>query len=395
MTSIRSRGARILGAAVALCAMALVATGASAKTTREHARVGGTLVVALAEDPDALDPTLARTFVGRMVFLHMCEKLYDLNAKLEIVPQLASALPTISADKQTVTIQLRRGIKFNDGTALNAAAVKTSLDRHRTLPRSARASELAPVTAVDDARAVHGQPPPERAVRAADRAARRPRRDDHVARSSSTALGDRFATNPVCVGPFSFNQPGGRRPHHARRSRRTTTGGTRSRSTRSSSRSSPTRAPAPQNLRSGDVQVARPHRVDRPPGDRPRHEPAHDQGDVDRLPGDHDQHREQERARQAVRERRHAAVARRQPCDRPSSSPSTGKRDQQRRVRRDRAPRLLARAAHEPVLRPQHPLPGPQRRPGAVDHPAHRRGDARPGEHDDRHRPGRRRGSAR
>ena len=72
MTSIRSRGARIFGAAVALCALALVATGASAKTTREHARVGGTLVVALGEDPDALDPTLARTFVGRMVFLHMC-----------------------------------------------------------------------------------------------------------------------------------------------------------------------------------------------------------------------------------------------------------------------------------------------------------------------------------
>ena len=62
-----------------------------------------------------LDPTLARTFVGRMVFLHMCEKLYDLNAKLEIVPQLAAAMPTLSADKKTMTIRLRRGVRFNDG----------------------------------------------------------------------------------------------------------------------------------------------------------------------------------------------------------------------------------------------------------------------------------------
>ena len=93
MTSIRSRGARVVGVAVALCGLALVTTGASAETTRENARVGGTLIVALAEDPDALDPTLARTFVGRMVFLHICEKLYDLNSRLEIVPQLAAALP--------------------------------------------------------------------------------------------------------------------------------------------------------------------------------------------------------------------------------------------------------------------------------------------------------------
>ena len=98
-------------------------------------------MIGLAEDPDALDPTTARTFVGRIVFAHMCEKLYDLNAKLQIMPQLAAALPQVSADKLTYTIRIRSGIKFNDGTALNAQAVKTSIDRHRTLKaRLARAS---------------------------------------------------------------------------------------------------------------------------------------------------------------------------------------------------------------------------------------------------------------
>ena len=38
-----------------------------------------TLVVALNQDPDLLDPTLARTYVGRIVFSHICEKLYEIG----------------------------------------------------------------------------------------------------------------------------------------------------------------------------------------------------------------------------------------------------------------------------------------------------------------------------
>ncbi|MCB2042197.1 MAG: ABC transporter substrate-binding protein, partial [Rhodoferax sp.] len=47
------------------------------------------LRVGLAEDPDILDPTLARTFVGRIVFSAMCDKLLDVDEKMAIVPQLA------------------------------------------------------------------------------------------------------------------------------------------------------------------------------------------------------------------------------------------------------------------------------------------------------------------
>ena len=49
-----------------------------------------TLRIGLAEDPDMLDPTLARTFVGRIVFAGLCDKLFDLDEKLNIVPQLAT-----------------------------------------------------------------------------------------------------------------------------------------------------------------------------------------------------------------------------------------------------------------------------------------------------------------
>ncbi len=45
----------------------------------------------LMEDPDALDPTLARTFAGRMVFAALCDKLVDIGPDLKPVPQLATA----------------------------------------------------------------------------------------------------------------------------------------------------------------------------------------------------------------------------------------------------------------------------------------------------------------
>src|SRR2546425_7215917 len=75
-----------------------------------------TLVIALNQDPDILDPTLARTYVGRIVFSHICEKLYEIDEGLRISPQLAAALPAITDGGKTVTIKLRSGVKFNDGT---------------------------------------------------------------------------------------------------------------------------------------------------------------------------------------------------------------------------------------------------------------------------------------
>src|SRR6516165_2714089 len=63
----------------AAAAVFLIATGgiACAQTT---------LRIGLAEDPDILDPTLARTYVGRIVFASFCDKLFDIDEKLNVVP---------------------------------------------------------------------------------------------------------------------------------------------------------------------------------------------------------------------------------------------------------------------------------------------------------------------
>src|ERR1700722_12338699 len=90
-----------------------------------------TLRIALREDADLLDPTLARTYVGRIVFAGLCDKLFDLDEKLNIVPQLATGYEW--TDSKTLLIHLRTGVLFQDGTKMDAAAVKYSLDRHLTM----------------------------------------------------------------------------------------------------------------------------------------------------------------------------------------------------------------------------------------------------------------------
>lgn len=175
----------------------------SSGTDNRPIRPGGELRIALASEPDQLDPTLARTLVGRIVFNAICEKLYDVDEKLAIVPQLAAALPEVAGDGKRVTIKLRQGLKFADGTTMDAAAVKTSLDRHRTLKGSARTSELSSVDAVDvvdpSTLALRLKVPfaPLTAV-LADRAGM------VMSPAALTAQGDKFATNPVCIGPFKF-----------------------------------------------------------------------------------------------------------------------------------------------------------------------------------------------
>src|SRR5260221_8625124 len=106
------------------------------------------LRLGLAEDPDILDPTLARTYVGRIVFAAFCDKLFDIDEKLNIVPQLALSHET-SADGKEVTIKLRPGVKFQDGEPLDAAAAKFSLERHLTMPTWFRKPELAALDHVD------------------------------------------------------------------------------------------------------------------------------------------------------------------------------------------------------------------------------------------------------
>jgi peptide/nickel transport system substrate-binding protein len=161
-----------------------------------------TLRIGLAEDPDVLDPTLARTYVGRIVFASLCDKLFDIDEKVNIVPQLALGSET-SADGKTVTIALRPGVKFHDGEPMDAEAVKFSLERHLTLTGSFRKPELAAVGRIEapdpvTVRILLKQPFSPLIAQLADRAGM------IVSPKAASAAGDKFGLKPVCAGPFKF-----------------------------------------------------------------------------------------------------------------------------------------------------------------------------------------------
>ena len=77
------------------------------------------------------------------------------HAKLQLVPVLAAALPVLSKDKLSYTIQLRKGIQFNDGTPFNAQAVVTSVQRYMTYPGSTQRQRLRGRRQRHRVRAVH------------------------------------------------------------------------------------------------------------------------------------------------------------------------------------------------------------------------------------------------
>ena len=161
-----------------------------------------TLRIGLAEDPDVLDPSLARTFVGRVVFASLCDKLMDIDEKLNIVPQLAASWEW-SADNKALTMKLRPGVLFHDGEKMDAAAVKYSIERHKNIAGSNRRGELAPVSSVDvvdplTVRLNLSAPFSPLLAALADRAGM------IVSPKAAEAAGASFGSKPVCAGPFKF-----------------------------------------------------------------------------------------------------------------------------------------------------------------------------------------------
>ncbi|TWT06109.1 ABC transporter substrate-binding protein [Reyranella sp. CPCC 100927] len=176
-------------------ALALSPAGGGA-FAQSHLRIG------LGDDPDVLDPTLSRTYTARIVFAAVCDKLFDIDARLNIVPQLALGHET-SADGKTVTIKLRPDVTFHDGTPFDAAAAKYSLERHINFRGSFRKPELASIDSVEAADPLtiklHLKAPfSPLLAQLADRAGMM------VSPAAAEAAGDRFGLKPVCAGPYRF-----------------------------------------------------------------------------------------------------------------------------------------------------------------------------------------------
>jgi len=158
------------------------------------------LKIGLAEDPDTLDPVLSRAFVARVVMASFCDKLFDIDAKLDIVPQLATGYAW-SPDGKELTITLRSGVLFQDGEPFDAAAVKYNIERDINFPGSTRRSELPPVKSVEvvdslTMRISLDAPFAPLVAVLSDRAGMM------VSPKAASAANADMSNHPVCAGPF-------------------------------------------------------------------------------------------------------------------------------------------------------------------------------------------------
>jgi peptide/nickel transport system substrate-binding protein len=176
--------------------MSLLPASAQASAEDRVLRIG------LREDPDILDPTLGSSYVGRIVYAAMCDKLFDLDSKLNIVPQLASGYRW--DDPTHLVITLRPDVTFHDGTKFDAEAAKFKLNRDLTAKGSMRAGEINAIQAIEvvdplTIRLVLKAPASQLLAQLTDRAG------IMISPKAVEAMGDKFGNAPVCAGPYAFD----------------------------------------------------------------------------------------------------------------------------------------------------------------------------------------------
>jgi peptide/nickel transport system substrate-binding protein len=87
------------------------------------------LVLGMILEPTSLDPTTApAAAIGEIVHYNILEGLTKINVDGSVTPLLAESW-TMDPDGKLFTFKLRKGVKFHDGTAFDASAVKFSFER--------------------------------------------------------------------------------------------------------------------------------------------------------------------------------------------------------------------------------------------------------------------------
>ena len=148
--------ALVLAILVASCAPAQPAGTGSQPTatagTGEQPRPGGTLTYIVSAEPPTFDGHQSTTFATLMPASPHYNTLYKLDPAdnvSKIIPDVAAALPQISADKLTYTIKLRTDVKFHDGTALTSEDVLATYNKIIFPPAGVTSPRRGVYSAVD------------------------------------------------------------------------------------------------------------------------------------------------------------------------------------------------------------------------------------------------------
>ncbi len=118
----------VVGMAAAVGSVALVACGGGGTTS------GGTVTVLMGTAPDYLDPGESYTTQGYEATWISYTPLLTYRhenapAGTELIPGLATALPTASSDGKTYTLTLRKGLVYSNGQPVKASDFKYTVER--------------------------------------------------------------------------------------------------------------------------------------------------------------------------------------------------------------------------------------------------------------------------
>jgi ABC-type transport system substrate-binding protein len=104
---------------------------APASATASAASASADFVFALDGEPTYFTPAFNDVPTSWLIGI-MYNGMYVINNKLAPIPQLASALPDVSADGLTWTVKLRSGVTWSDGSPFTSDDVKFSYDLARS-----------------------------------------------------------------------------------------------------------------------------------------------------------------------------------------------------------------------------------------------------------------------
>ncbi|MGH8065619.1 MAG: ABC transporter substrate-binding protein [Candidatus Entotheonellia bacterium] len=163
---------------------------------------GGTLTIAVPDEPPGLDPTASpAAAIARIVYNNLLEGLVRVNMQGEVVRALAERY-SVSTDGTVYTFTLRQGVKFHNGRSLTAEDVKFTLERNLEPktghPHRAYYEDIQDIKVVDD-RTFHI-------------ALRKPNAMFvfNLARANSAIIAkeevERLKSHPIGTGPFQLSE---------------------------------------------------------------------------------------------------------------------------------------------------------------------------------------------
>lgn len=111
---------------------AATAPASTAVPTSQPTRVtnGGTFIRAMTSEPASIDPQGAATSGLSLVIPYLFDTLVVRDADNQLVPLLAESWQ-VSDDGKAITMKLKSGVTFHDGTPMNAQAVQFTFQRFK------------------------------------------------------------------------------------------------------------------------------------------------------------------------------------------------------------------------------------------------------------------------